>query len=377
MLLFDLYSAQPVGNTKFHGGGEYIKTIFYKLLELYPNISISACFNYDKFIDDWILEEIKCHNVYTINTKSYDDIFLELNSGKYNSFFSGIPYWFDRNKLNVDVYCIGTIHGLRPLECTFDKYEFINASFPRQIIGHIKRKITHNNKIFISYRNSIDSLNYIVTDSYHSLYSIYNFFGQIDNINVIYPPIKKIITNNCEIPIAEDQKFILMVSCNRWEKNPMRGIMAIDQLYDKNKLKGIKTVCVGLEFSKIKYKIHNIDKFISLGYLKTEELEWLYKNCEVFFYPTLNEGFGYPPLEAMAYGKTCVVSAVCSLPEICGEAVYYVNPYDITEMQTRLIEAICKKIDDGVIRKHVDVINKRQAVDLCNFVSLLDEISHR
>ena len=55
----------------------------------------------------------------------------------------------------------------------------------------------------------------------------------------------------------------------------------------------------------------------------------LYRNALLLVFPSLYEGFGLPPLEAMACGCPAVVSNVASLPEVCGEAAYYVDPYDI------------------------------------------------
>ncbi len=63
-----------------------------------------------------------------------------------------------------------------------------------------------------------------------------------------------------------------------------------------------------------------------LGYVDNEELSRLYRGASCFVYPSLYEGFGIPPLEAMASGCPTVVSNVASLPEVCGDAVRYVDP---------------------------------------------------
>ncbi len=55
----------------------------------------------------------------------------------------------------------------------------------------------------------------------------------------------------------------------------------------------------------------------------------LYRNASLFVFPSFYEGFGLPPLEAVACGCPLVVSNVGSLPEVCGDAAYYVNPYDV------------------------------------------------
>ena len=76
-------------------------------------------------------------------------------------------------------------------------------------------------------------------------------------------------------------------------------------------------------------------------------------------------------MEAMKYGKTCVVSGVCSLPELCGDAVYYINPYDIREMGARILHAVYEKKDiDMVMNQYKKVYNKQEKDlrNLCNFI---------
>jgi glycosyltransferase involved in cell wall biosynthesis len=68
--------------------------------------------------------------------------------------------------------------------------------------------------------------------------------------------------------------------------------------------------------------------FHEAGYVTDGELRWLYENAMCFVYPSLYEGFGLPPLEAMACGCPTVVSNTASLPEVCGDAVLYCDPRD-------------------------------------------------
>lgn len=59
------------------------------------------------------------------------------------------------------------------------------------------------------------------------------------------------------------------------------------------------------------------------------ELARLYSQCDAFLFASLNEGFGLPPLEAMACGAPVVASCVTSLPEVCGDAAWLVEPTDV------------------------------------------------
>ena len=74
-------------------------------------------------------------------------------------------------------------------------------------------------------------------------------------------------------------------------------------------------------------KLHKHVRF--LGYIPDETLAVLYRSAEVFVFPSLYEGFGLPPLEAMASGTPVVTSNVSSLPEVTGGAAVLVDPYDV------------------------------------------------
>jgi glycosyltransferase involved in cell wall biosynthesis len=71
------------------------------------------------------------------------------------------------------------------------------------------------------------------------------------------------------------------------------------------------------------------EKVLFLNYVPADELPALYTGAELFAFPSLYEGFGLPPLEAMACGCPVVVSNIASLSEVCGDAAYYVDPYDV------------------------------------------------
>lgn len=68
-----------------------------------------------------------------------------------------------------------------------------------------------------------------------------------------------------------------------------------------------------------------------LGFVSDEDACALIKNCKAFLYPSLYEGFGLPPLEALALGADVVSSNATSLPEVLSDAVHYVDPlvYDV------------------------------------------------
>jgi glycosyltransferase involved in cell wall biosynthesis len=85
------------------------------------------------------------------------------------------------------------------------------------------------------------------------------------------------------------------------------------------------------------------------GYVPEDDLGKLYNLAHLFAYPSFYEGFGLPPLEAMACGCPVIVSNTSSLPEVCGDAALYVNPHEITSIR----EAMERLLTDVPFRKHL------------------------
>ena len=76
----------------------------------------------------------------------------------------------------------------------------------------------------------------------------------------------------------------------------------------------------------------------SMGYIRDEDRAALYSMADVFVYPSFYEGFGLPVLEAMACGTPVVTSRVSSLPEVGGDAVFYVDPASVDNMASGLLK---------------------------------------
>jgi alpha-1,3-rhamnosyl/mannosyltransferase len=73
-----------------------------------------------------------------------------------------------------------------------------------------------------------------------------------------------------------------------------------------------------------------------MGRVADETLAALYRSARLFVYPSLYEGFGLPPLEAMASGCPCVVSRAAALPEVLGDAALYCDPCDVRDIAAQM-----------------------------------------
>jgi len=85
------------------------------------------------------------------------------------------------------------------------------------------------------------------------------------------------------------------------------------------------------------------------GYIAEDDLPALYNAADLFVFPSLYEGFGLPPLEAMACGTPVVCSNAASLPEVVGDAAIMVDPYDVEG----LAEAMLRVLTDASLREEL------------------------
>jgi len=139
-----------------------------------------------------------------------------------------------------------------------------------------------------------------------------------------------------------NEDFILAVGHSHPIKNFSGVIEAFKIVRKKYK---IKLVIAGLTGKKV---VQDRD-IIYVGHIPNDKLYILYSAAKCFVFPTLHEGFGLPPLEAMACGCPVVVSDKGSLPEVCGDAAVYVNPYD----PTSIAEGILKVLTDENLRRNL------------------------
>ena len=91
------------------------------------------------------------------------------------------------------------------------------------------------------------------------------------------------------------------------------------------------------------------DRVLFPGYVPAVELPAWYRAAEVFIYPSLYEGFGLPPLEAMACGTPVITSNTSSLPEVVGDAALLVDPYDVEA----IAEALARLLEDKELRQRL------------------------
>ncbi len=175
---------------------------------------------------------------------------------------------------------------------------------------------------------------------------IYN--GVDQDLYKVYDEDVLSVTKN-KLELSDD--FLLFVGSIEPRKNLLNLLKAY-HLLSTNTKKEYPLVLVGFkgwENSEVMQEIEKEKDHVRyLGYLTDEELAHVYNLASLFIYPSLYEGFGIPPLEAMACGTAVISSNTSSLPEACGNAAQYIDPYsyeDITKNINLLLNSTTKMED--------------------------------
>ena len=217
----------------------------------------------------------------------------------------------------------------------------------------------------------------VITVSKHSQKAFKCYFSNYKkDIPCFYSPSTSGVD---EISTKYNEKYFLLVSANRPEKNNLRAIKAFDKLFTYYKLDNFRVKITGVDNPRktYRYKIKNPDKFDFLGYVDELELNQLYHDAYCFVYPTLNEGFGYPPLEAMHYSVPVLTSPLSSIPEICGGSVIYFNPFSVEEIMNRILMIIDNEIHNKYSllgKERYKIITTKQNEDLDNLINYIYDI---
>lgn len=348
-VLYDLVATQPLHGSVYHGGGEYSKAVFEAACR--AGYEFDALYDERKPLDDHI--KALCEEFSISLVKLDGRSFTSAYSG-YDVFFTGLPYGRFGEKQEGRTRLIFTIHGIRSLEMPGDAHEIpfylSSRAWKRMAKAWFIRLLPRTyRKIALSRAEGLLRLpnSLVVTVSDHSKYSMLSFYPFLkeENLKVCYSPLfNPVTTEQVEQAVPrvmkelqlESGSYYLGLGSGRWLKNNLRLAKAFDSLVSQGRLKDKKLVLTG-GFHKVYKGLKNPGSFKFLDYVESETLEVLFREARGLLYPSLNEGFGYPPLQAMKYGTAVLASAFSAMPEVCGGAALYANPYSESEMASRIL----------------------------------------
>lgn len=382
-LLFNLVAVQPIHSAKFHGGGSYGEVIFWALVK--RGVQFSCAYDSHKYLDPMILDACKTQNIplFDINEKTPQQI---IDENQIDTFYTPLYSLEKKWDINVKDF-VFSWHGVRALEM---QYSWAGVGFAK--------KLGQKFEALVRYRESWKKHYYkpkyqalaarmaegkarTITVSEHSRASIKSFFPELLDLEipVFYSPMTAYEPEGFLPPGVAAKMYFLLTSGARWEKNNLRAAKAFDELVGMYQSQGkpfdLKMVITGVANPKAYLRhLKHKDRFVLLGYVENKELEFLHKNAYAFVFPSLNEGFGYPPVQSMRYGVPVAASGTTSIPEVCGDAVLYFDPYSVSEIKNRLVQLLDSKIYDEYAarapKRYLEV-HTRQIADLEEAVNFI------
>jgi glycosyltransferase involved in cell wall biosynthesis len=100
-----------------------------------------------------------------------------------------------------------------------------------------------------------------------------------------------------------------------------------------------------------------MDKIFFPGFINHEEMPLIYQCADIFLYPSLRESFGMPILESMAGGTPVITSNTSSMPEVGGDAAFYVDPFSVED----ILRGILRMVSDAHLRRELIKSGKERA----------------
>lgn len=389
-ILFDLI---PTQTEKIGGVSEYIRSVFIAfkkyIKENHIPITIYAFFDDTIgkcFYKDLNSKELLDDNVVVISSRKRDlgKIVEDYDIDKI--FIGALQFWigkYDFSRLNAPITTV--IHDMHNTEIQdLNLYAYLSLFkspyfLLRQFAAKTIRKQSNSNTETLNVLSTLSrkkGWDCITVSNYtkSSLLYFYPFIRE-ESIKVLSSPERQLISSSVydnkelEALVNSGSKYFLLTSADRPEKNASNTIAAYTRFrsFASKRHKEIPfLVTIGQ---------HNIseDGIIPLPFLSESDLVKAYQNCYALIYPSFFEGFGYPPIEAMKYGKPVLASNVTSIPEVLGSSAIYFSPYYRADIFNALRELNDKNYDSYVQKaeRRYEEINRQQKVDLVKLLELL------
>lgn len=223
---------------------------------------------------------------------------------------------------------------------------------------NLKMKIWH---YLIGVKKLLTAADQVIAVSNNTKRDIIRFFNIADNkINVVYPGIEsnqlddveaKHLLSNLNVPA----KYWLYLGTLEPRKNIISVIKAFTLFQAKYSDQHLLLVgAKGWLYSSVWRALKNKKYLHYLGYLNNPQKDALYKLSQGLIWPSFYEGFGFPPLEALAQGVPVITSFKTSLPEILTDKAIYIDPYNVAD----IYQALCQLHNDAKLRQQFQLTDK-------------------
>lgn len=208
----------------------------------------------------------------------------------------------------------------------------------------------------------------VITNSNNSRNDLLQFFDlSADRVSQVYWAVDELFMQDTQSKATPEKAsdwylndYILYVGSLEPRKNIGTLLEAYERLRVDNPHIKTKLVLIGGEspvFAEVRLKVKRFKEDVLFkGFVNDHVLRDFYRNASLFVYPSLYEGFGLPPLEAMASGVPVVTTMTSSIPEVVGDAALMVSPYDTKQ----LAETMARALGDSELRETLKARGREQ-----------------
>lgn len=373
-ILYDLITPQGY----IGGAGEYVRKVFYSLLESIKTVdAVNLYAAIDTSKGKFAYLDLSPESLSSLPVKIVDLGKQSLSScveeNKIDTVFIGMAQaWggsYDVQNLRCKVICV--VHDINDYEYKNTKLNWylwlyepwvFTKKMVRRILGMDNYISRLDNVIELYQENQCVD---IITVSNYSKYSIEYLLGlDSSRIHVLYSP-ERVVEYSDAIEnkqlseiVTSGKKYYLLLSANRPMKNADKTLTAFNRY-----ITNIDPASYIVTTGKIEKKYPN---HIVLPYLNDSDLVNAYKNCYAFIFASFFEGFGYPPMEAMKYGKPILASNTTSIPEVVGDAALSFSPLYESDIYRCLVSLNDSNYNEYVqkSKQRYELISNKQKKDL-------------
>jgi len=378
-ILFDFINLQ-----QFTGGAAtYTYKVLFALLDREtPNMEVFGLFDSkNAFLKTYDINEVcKNKNIRLVDINLYVNIAQIIKLEGIDSFFISCgQYYHKYNLAGIDCLSLIVIHDL------YD-FELNDNRFLDKILDSNLTTIKHSFKLWLynilrirknyaaDYSNitsffSQPNVN-TVTVSEYTKHALMYYLPQVKkDFSVLYSPEKVVLRKNkIENEILKElieakKKYYLLVSANRPLKNARFVIDTFKRITDDAN----DTFLLTVNYPCKLYKNH-----INCSLLSESDLEYAYEHAYSLIFASLEEGFGYPPLESIKYGTPVICSNVCSMPDIYENSILYFSPFFKNDLyyKVKVLEKKRKEYNKKALLQY-EKIHNRQEKDLNTLIDMI------
>lgn len=289
-----------------------------------------------------------------ISNQNISDLNITLNIGNIPKFkkefkknfsykqyitFQRYPLFYNRNKYDL-WHSLNQNIKLEP----YYKTKYIMTVHDVNFFEEISNDYNHKrNRLFIEKINRADKIVYISEFARQQTHQYFDLKGKEEQIIYNGNPVFNLLdTSKISSPYLKGNEPFFFSIGDFIERKNFTSIVKMMSHFKDMKLiiAGNNTKKYGEEVKNL-IKERNLENQVYLaGKVTNAEKQFYLKNCSAFLFPSIREGFGLPPIEAMRFGKPVFLSKLTSLPEIGGDAAFYWNNFDEIEMKEKVVTSL-------------------------------------